>query len=59
MTRTDFKAIAEVIREYKVSGSIDEVQLRAMVDKMCIYFQKTNITFSKMDFVRRCGWYGG
>jgi hypothetical protein len=59
MTRTDFKAIAEIVREYKVSKEIPEDLLRGLIDKLCTHFRQSNPTFDRTAFVRKCGWYGG
>lgn len=57
MTRTDFKAIAEVLRKRHASGTIDKVVLREMVNEMCVHFRKSNESFDKGKFVKACGFY--
>ncbi len=59
MTRTDFKAIAQIIREHNVSKKFDDKEFHSFVSKMCIHFAQSNPTFNKQDFLRKCGWYSG
>ncbi len=57
MTRTDFKAISEIVRIYKVSQTFDEKEFREFIEKLCTHFRQSNPTFSRADFLRKCGWY--
>lgn len=57
MTRTDFKAIAEVLRKQNTYGTIDKVVLRAIIYDLCVYFRHSNETFDKGKFIRDCGFY--
>lgn len=55
MTRTDFKAIADVIRTYKLRHQYDDYL--GLVLDLCPYFKKANPTFDKGKFLRDCGYY--
>jgi len=57
MTRTDFKAISQIIREYNVSKKFDDNTFYEFVNKLCTHFKQSNITFDRSDFLRRSGWY--
>lgn len=57
MTRKDFKAIAEVLRKYHTSGSIDKSVLRELINELCVHFRQSNDTFDKGRFIRACGLY--
>lgn len=59
MTRTDFKALAQIIREYNVSKKFDDREFHSFVNKMCNHFWQSNPTFDRTDFLRKCGWYSG
>lgn len=59
MTRTDFKAIAQIVREYNVSKKFNDEEFYSLVSKMCTHFKKSNDTFDKTEFLRKCGWYNG
>lgn len=59
MTRTDFKAIAQIVREYNVAKKFDDKEFYSLVNKLCIHFKQSNPTFDKTEFVRKCGWYNG
>lgn len=59
MTRKDFKAIAEIVREYNISKKFDDVEFHTFVNKLCVHFRQSNETFDKSDFLRKCGWYNG
>lgn len=55
MRRADFKAIAEVIREYKLLT--DEAPVYVLTTKLCQYFRQSNPTFDKGKFLKACGFY--
>ena len=55
MTRTDFKAIAEIIREYKILH--DDASVYVLTTRLCQHFKKANPTFDKGKFLRDCGYY--
>lgn len=55
MTRTDFKAIAEIIREYKILH--DDAAVYVLTTRLCNYFRQSNPTFDKGKFLRDCGFY--
>lgn len=57
MTRTDFKAIAEVLRKYHTSGTIDKTVLREMINELCVHFRQSNESFDKGKFIKACGYY--
>lgn len=57
MRRNDFKAIAEVLRKYHTSGSIDKSVLREMINELCVHFRHSNDTFDKGRFIKACGYY--
>lgn len=57
MTRTDFKAIAQIVREYNVSKKFDDKDFYEFVNKLCTHFRQSNETFDKSDFLRKSGWY--
>lgn len=58
MRRADFKAIAEIIREYKIVANNDE-PVYVLTTKLCQYFRQNNPTFDKEKFLRACGFYNG
>ena len=57
MTRTDFKALAEIVRKHKVEQKFDDKEFREFIETLCIYFKKSNMTFDRGSFLRKCGWY--
>lgn len=62
MTRKNFKAIAEVIKTYRltsltISTISEELLVRDLVEMMSLYFKQDNPTFDKSKFMRACGWY--
>jgi hypothetical protein len=59
MTRTDFKALSVIIREFNVSKKFDDAEFYSFVSKMCTHFRQSNPTFDKTEFLRKCGWYNG
>lgn len=56
MTRPDFKAIAAILREYKVLHP-DDASLYVLTTRLCKYFKQANPTFDKGKFLRDCGYY--
>lgn len=58
MRRDDFKAIAEIIREYKIVATNEE-PVYVLTTKLCQYFRQNNSTFDKEKFLRACGFYNG
>ncbi len=66
MRRKDFKAIAEIIREHKLSlqkypepvkGEI-LVDIYHLAEKFEQYFRTNNPTFNREKFMKACGYYG-
>lgn len=56
MVRRDFKAIAEIIREYKLLVGNDE-PVYVLTTKLSQYFREANPTFDKGKFLKACGFY--
>lgn len=56
MRRADFKAIAEIIREYKLVATHEE-PVYVLTTKLCQYFRQSNPTFDKGKFLKNCGFY--
>lgn len=57
MRRQDFKAIADIIREYKLLATEEPVYI--LTTKLCQYFKQSNPSFDKEKFLRACGFYNG
>lgn len=57
MRRNDFKAIAEIIREYKIVTNNEE-PVYLLTTKLCQYFRQSNPSFDKGKFLKACGFYG-
>lgn len=57
MTRTNFKAIAEIIRKYKTGENGHIPELRSFTTELATYFKQANPTFERSRFMRACGWY--
>lgn len=57
MRRDDFKAIAEIIREYKIVTKNEE-PVYLLTTKLCQYFRQSNPSFDKGKFLKACGFYG-
>ena len=56
MSRKDFKAIADIVREYKiVVGSEESVYV--LTTRLCQYFKQANPTFDKGKFLHQAGFY--
>lgn len=55
MTRTDFKAIAEIIREYKFLH--EDASVYVLTTRLCKHFTQSNPTFNKGKFLKDCGFY--
>lgn len=56
MTRKDFKAIADIIREYKLVVGSDE-SVYVLTTRLCQYFKQVNPTFDKGKFLKAAGFY--
>ena len=56
MRRDDFKAIADIIREYKLVAAHEE-PVYVLTTKLCQYFRQSNPTFDKGKFLKNCGFY--
>lgn len=55
MTRTDFKVIAEIIREYKLLSG--DASVYVLTTRLCQHFKQSNPTFDKGRFLKDCGYY--
>lgn len=56
MSRKDFKAIADIIREYKLVVGSDE-SVYVLTTRLCQYFKQANSTFDKGKFLKAAGFY--
>ena len=55
MSRKDYKAIAEIIRqERKEEFCIDDIPVHSLIDSLCSYFQQDNPRFDKDKFIVAC-----
>lgn len=60
MTRKDFKAIAEILRERHFKQlNQDGLDLYLLCEELAVYFKKANPTFDRNKFMRASGWYQG
>lgn len=57
MTRTQFKAVAEIVRKYNTTKKFDDLEFYHFVDELAKYFRTDNPTFDRAKFIRACGWY--
>lgn len=57
MTRTDFKAIAEILRLHKLESPESVHIILLLADDLAKYFKKANPTFDRGKFLRAAGWY--
>ena len=56
MRRDDFKAIADIIREYKIVES-NSSSVYVLTTRLCQYFKQANPTFDKGKFLKAAGYY--
>lgn len=56
MTRKDFEAIAEIVREYKLQKNQHE-SVYELTTRLSHYFRQANSTFNKGKFFKACGYY--
>lgn len=56
MTRKDFKAIADIIREYKLVED-NSSSVYVLTTRLCQYFKQANSTFDKGKFLHQAGFY--
>lgn len=65
MRRSNFKAIAEIIRHYKINSEIQDPSktmskhelMYHLTDKLASYFKQDNPSFDRERFMKACGWY--
>lgn len=55
MTRKNFKAIADIMRKYKLTS--DEITINKLAAELATYFKTDNPTFDRSKFMRACGFY--
>lgn len=55
MRRDDFKAIAEIIREYRLITNEEATYI--LTTRLCQYFRQSNASFDKGKFLKACGYY--
>ena len=65
MRRNNFKAVAEIIRHYKLSSEIQDPSktmskrelMFHLTDRLASYFKQDNPAFNRELFMKACGWY--